>query len=449
MRTFYKSLPASYQGQSMSFKKYNQYPVVENFTRKWPNNTITKAPIYCSVDLRDGNQALKDPLTIDQKVEYFQYLVKMGFKQIEVSYPSASDTDFLFTRKIIEENLIPDDVYIQVLIPARKELIARSVEALKGANKAIFHLYNPTNEFQRRVVFNKTDDEIVQMAVDGMRELKRLTADFEGEVVYEYTPESFSQTDLPFAVKICNAVIDVVQPRSDHKMIINLANTLEACMPNVYADRVEWMCTNLINRENIIVSVHPHNDRGTAVASAEMAILGGADRVEGTIFGNGERAGNLDLVTMAFNIHTQGIDSEVDLTFIDEVKDFIEEVTQIQTHIRHPYVGEMIFTAFSGGHQDAIKKGMDFYNVSDKEKWIVPYLPMDPKDIKRDYEKVIRINSQSGKGGASFIVSEFLGINLSKNESIELGKIVKEISDTKGIELSKDEIIEIYKGSFV
>ena len=433
----------------MSFKKYNQYPVVENFTRTWPTKSITKAPIYCSVDLRDGNQALINPLTIEQKVEYFQYLVKMGFKQIEVSYPSASDTDFAFTRKIIEEDLVPDDVYIQVLIPARKELIARSVEAMRGAKKAIFHIYNPTNEFQRRVVFNKSDDEIISMAVEGMKEVKRLTADFEGEVMFEYTPESFSQTDLPFAVKICNAVIDVVQPTSTNKMIINLPNTLEACMPNVYADRVEWMCTNLNNRENILVSVHPHNDRGTAVASAEMAILGGADRVEGTIFGNGERAGNLDLITMAFNIHTQGIDSNLDLSFIDEVKEFIEKTTEIKTHIRHPYVGEMIFTAFSGGHQDAIKKGMDFYNESDKEKWTVPYLPMDPKDIKRDYEKVIRINSQSGKGGASFIVSQFLGVNMSKEKSIEFGKIVKEVSDEKGVELSKDEIIKLYKSKYI
>jgi len=433
----------------MSFKKYNQYPVVQNFNRQWPNNTITKAPIYCSVDLRDGNQALKDPLTIEQKVEYFKHLVDMGFKQIEVGYPSAGDTDYDFCRKIIEEGLIPDDVYIQVLIPARKELIAKSVEALKGAKKAIFHVYNPTNEFQRKVVFNKTDDEIVNMAVTGIKEVKRLTKDFEGEVVFQYSAESFSQTDLPFAVRICNAVIDVVQPTKHNKIIINLPNTLEACTPNVYADRIEWMCKNLNNRENVIVSVHPHNDRGTAVASAEMAILGGADRIEGTIFGNGERAGNLDLVTVIFNIHTQGIDPEIDLSNIDEIKVFIEEVTQIKTHIRHPYVGDMIFTAFSGGHQDAIKKGMEFYNESDKEKWVVPYLPMDPKDIKRDYEKVIRINSQSGKGGASFIVSEFLGINMSKKDSIEFGKIIKEISDKKGVELDKDEIIEIYKSSFI
>ena len=432
----------------MSFKKYNQYPSVQNFNRKWPNNTITKAPIYCSVDLRDGNQALKDPLTIEQKVEYFKHLVNMGFKQIEVGYPSAGDTDYDFCRKIIEENLIPDDVYIQVLIPARKELIKKSVEALKGANKAIFHIYNPTNEFQRRVVFNKTDEEIIQLAVDGIVELKRLTQDFEGEVMYQYSAESFSQTDLPFAVKICNAVIDEVQPTQKNKMIINLPNTLEACMPNIYADRIEWMCTNLNNRENIIVSVHPHNDRGTAVASAEMAILAGANRIEGTIFGNGERAGNLDLVTVIFNIYTQGIDPKIDLSNIDEIKTFIEEVTQIKTHIRHPYVGDMIFTAFSGGHQDAIKKGMEFYNKSDKEKWTVPYLPMDPKDIKRSYEKVIRINSQSGKGGASFIISEFLGKEMSKDQSISFGKMVKEISDRKGVELSKDEIIDIYKAEY-
>jgi len=432
----------------MSFQKYNQYPKVKNFKRTWPNNSITKAPIYCSVDLRDGNQALKDPLSIEQKVNYFQHLVDMGFKEIEVGYPSAGDTDYDFCRKIIEEDLIPDDVYIQVLIPARKELIAKSVEALRGAKKAIFHIYNPTNEFQRRVVFNKSDEQIIELATNGVKELKNLIADFEGEALIQYSAESFSQTDLPFAIKICNAVIDVVEPTATKKMIINLPNTLEACMPNVYADRIEWMCANLKNRENVIVSVHPHNDRGTAVASAEMAILAGANRVEGTIFGNGERAGNLDLVTIIFNIHTQGIDPEVDLSSIDEVKKFIEKVTQIKTHIRHPYVGDMIFTAFSGGHQDAIKKGMEFYNKSDKEKWVVPYLPMDPKDIKRDYEKVIRINSQSGKGGASFIISEFLNIEMTKQESINFGKIIKEISDDKGVELSKEEIIEIYKKEY-
>ncbi len=430
----------------MSFKKYRQYPIVKNIVRQWPNNSITKAPIYCSVDLRDGNQALVNPLSVEQKVEYFNYLVKMGFKHIEVSYPSASDTDFAFTRKIIEEDLVPDDVFIQVLIPARKELIQRSVEALRGAKKAIFHLYNPTNEFQRKVVFQKSDDEIIAMAVEGMQELKRLTADFEGEVMYEYTPESFSQTDLEFASKICNAVIDVVQPTQQNKMIINLPNTLEAYMPNIYADRIEWMCANLNKRENILVSVHPHNDRGTAVASAEMAIIAGADRVEGTLFGNGERAGNLDLVTMAFNIYSQGIDPQIKLDFIDEVKEFIENTTQIKTHIRHPYVGDMIFTAFSGGHQDAIKKGFDFYNQSDKKYWNVPYLPIDPKDIKRDYDKVVRINSQSGKGGAAFIIAEFLGKNISKDESIKFGQIVKEESDKKGKELSKEEIIALYKG---
>lgn len=429
----------------MSFKKYRQYPIVKNIVRQWPNNAITKAPIYCSVDLRDGNQALINPLNIEQKLEYFNYLVKMGFKHIEVSYPSASQTDFDFTRKIIDENLVPEDVFIQVLIPARKELIKRSVEALRGAKKAIFHLYNPTNEFQKKVVFGKSDEEIIAMAVEGMRELKRLTADFKGEVMYEYTPESFSQTDLPFAIKICNAVIDVVKPTPFKKMIINLPNTLEACTPNIYADRIEWMCSNLKNRENILVSIHPHNDRGTAVASAEMAILAGANRVEGTLFGNGERAGNLDLVTLAFNIYSQGIDPRLKLSFIDDVKEFIEKTTQIKTHIRHPYVGDMIFTAFSGGHQDAIKKGFDFYNQTDKQVWNVPYLPIDPKDINRDYEKVIRINSQSGKGGASFIISEFLGIDMSKNEAIKFGKIIKEESDKKGCELTKDEIIALYK----
>ena len=429
----------------MSFKKYKQYPIVQNFARKWADKQITQAPIYCSVDLRDGNQALVSPLTIEQKIEYFNTLVKMGFKQIEVSYPSASETDFQLTRKLIEENLVPDDVFIQVLIPAKKQWIKKSVEAMSGVKKGIFHLYNPTNEFQKRVVFQKTDEEIIEMAVEGMKYLKELTKDFEGEILYEYTPESFSQTDLDFAVKICNEVINIVKPTEKNKMIINLPNTLEACMPNIYADRIEWMCKNLKNRENLIVSVHPHNDRGTAVASAEMAVLAGANRVEGTLFGNGERAGNLDLITFAFNIYSQGIDPKLNLDFIDEVKEFFEKITQIKTHIRHPYVGDMIFTAFSGGHQDAIKKGMDFYRAQNCKEWNVPYLPIDPKDIKRGYENIIRVNSQSGKGGASFIISEFFEVTMSKNEEIEFGKVVKIASDKKKQELSKDEIIELYK----
>ncbi len=429
----------------MKHNKYRQYPIVENFNRTWPNNAITKAPIYCSVDLRDGNQALVSPLNIEQKVEYFSTLVGMGFKHIEASYPSASQTDFDFTRKIIEEGLVPDDVYLQVLIPARDELIDRSVMAMRGVKKGIFHLYNPTAKFQREVVFKKSDDEIIAMAVEGMKTLIEKTKDFQGEVVYEYTPESFSQTDLEFAVEICNEVIKVVDPTPKNKMIINLPNTLEACTPNIYADRVEWMCSHLYNRENIIVSVHPHNDRGTAVASAEMAILAGADRVEGTLFGNGERAGNLDLVTMAFNIYSQGIDPKLDLSHIDEIKDFVEKVTDIKTHIRHPYVGDMIFTAFSGGHQDAIKKGIDFHRQNGSKVWDVPYLPIDPADIKRGYDKVVRINSQSGKGGAAFIIAEFFGKEMTKDEAIKFGQIVKEESDKKGKELTKEEIIKLYQ----
>lgn len=431
----------------MKHNKYRQYPIVKNIHREWPNHTINKAPIYCSVDLRDGNQALINPLNIEQKMEYFQVLVDLGFKHIEVSYPSASDTDFNFTRKLIDENKVPDDVYLQVLIPARNELIDKSVEAMRGVKKGIFHLYNPTSEFQKEVVFFKSDEEIISMAVEAMKRLIEKTKEFEGEVVYEYTPESFSQTDLEFAVKICNEVIKVVRPTSQNKMIINLPNTLEACTPNIYADRVEWMCKHLIYRDSLIVSVHPHNDRGTSVASAEMAVLAGADRVEGTLFGNGERAGNLDLVTFAFNIYSQGIDPHLNLTHIDDVKNFFENITQIKTHIRHPYVGDMIFTAFSGGHQDAIKKGFDFYNNTEKKEWNVPYLPIDPKDIKRNYDKVVRINSQSGKGGADFIISQSLGQQMSKDEARKFGKIVKETSDKKGEELSKEEIIALYRAT--
>lgn len=429
----------------MNHTKYKPYPIVKNLVREWPERQITHAPIYCSVDLRDGNQALQNPLTVEQKIEYFKTLVGMGFKHIEISYPSASDTDFEFTRRIIEEEIAPIDVWLQVLIPARRELIERSAEAMRGAKKAIFHLYNPTSEFQRKAVFGKSDDEIVSMAVDGIKALKELTADFDGEVMFEYTPESFSQTSLEFAARICNAVIDEVTPSKERKMIINLPNTMEACTPNIYADRVEWMCKHLNSRECVIVSVHPHNDRGTAVASAEMAILAGADRVEGTLFGNGERAGNLDLVTLAFNIYSQGIDPNLSLAHIDEVREFAEQMTGITTHIRHPYAGEMIFTAFSGGHQDAIKKGLDAHKNTDGVHWEVPYLPIDPKDIKRGYEKVVRINSQSGKGGAAFIVKEYLGVELDEKSKKEFGKLVKKQSDTEGKELDSKEIISLYK----
>lgn len=429
----------------MSFKKYKQYPIVQNFQRKWPDKQITQAPIYCSVDLRDGNQALINPLTVEQKLEYFHTLVKMGFKQIEVSYPSASDTDFAFTRKLIEENLVPDDVAIQVLIPAKKEWIKKSVEAMSGVKNGIFHLYNPTNEFQRRVVFQKSDEEIIEMAVESMKYLVELTKDFKGNVTYQYSPESFSQTDLEFAVKICNQVINVVKPTKQNKMIINLPNTLEACMPNVYADRIEWMCEKLHHREALIISVHPHNDRGTSVASAELAVLAGADKVEGTLFGNGERAGNLDIINFAFNIYSQGIDAKLDLSIIDEVKAMYEEKTGLFVHPRHPFVGDMIFTAFSGGHQDAIKKGMDFYRTQNSKEWNVPYLPIDPKDIKRGYENIIRVNSQSGKGGVSFIISEFFNVIMTKEEEIQFGKIIKKFSDNKNQELTQKEIIELYK----
>ena len=429
----------------MSFKKYEQYPIVKNFKREWADKQITQAPIYCSVDLRDGNQALVNPLTIEQKIEYFNQLVKMGFKHIEVSYPSASQTDFNFTRKLIEENLVPDDVFIQVLIPAKKEWIQTSVEALRGAKNVIFHIYNPTNEFQRRVVFQKSDEEIISLAVEGMKYLKELTKDFDANVIYEYSAESFSQTNLDFAVKICNAVIDVVKPTINKKMIINLPNTLEACSANIYADRIEWMCKHLINKESVIVSVHPHNDRGTAVASAELAVLAGADRIEGTLFGNGERAGNLDLVNFAFNLYSQGINPKLDLKYIDKIKEMYEKLTNLKVHPRHPFVGDMIFTAFSGGHQDAIKKGMDFYRNNQCEKWNVPYLPIDPKDINRSYEQVIRVNSQSGKGGVSFIISEFFGVKMSKEEEIKFGKIIKEASDNKKKELTQDEVIKLYK----
>jgi 2-isopropylmalate synthase len=316
---------------------------------------------------------------------------------------------------------------------------------MRGVKNGIFHLYNPTNEFQRRVVFQKSDEEIIDMAVESMKYLRELTKDFEGNVTYDYSPESFSQTNLEFAVKICNKVIDVVKPTKQNKMIINLPNTLEACTANIYADRIQWMCNNLNNRDALIISVHPHNDRGTSVSSAELAVLAGANRVEGTLFGNGERAGNLDLVNFAFNLHSQGIDSKLDLSIIDEVKKMYENLTKLNINPRHPYVGDMIFTAFSGGHQDAIKKGIDFYRKNSCQEWNVPYLPIDPKDIKRGYEDVIRVNSQSGKGGVAFIISEFFGDDLDKQQAKEFGLLVKKESDKVQRELSKEEIIGLYK----
>lgn len=426
-------------------KKYRPYPTPIMAKREWPDNTLYKAPVWASTDLRDGNQALASPMNIEQKLAYFKALVRFGYKEIEVAYPSASETEFDFCRKLIDEGHIPDNVTIGVLVPSIERHIRRSFEALQGAKKIIMHLYNPTASNQREVVFKRTKKEIIALALEGVRTIRDCTQDFTGEVIFEYSPESFSQTELEFARDICNAVIEAWEPTPEHKMILNLPNTLEACIPNVYADRIEWMTKHIRNRESVILSVHPHNDRGSAVASAEMAMLTGAERIEGTVLGNGERAGNVDLVTLAFNLYTQGIDPKVNLEIIDTILEEICGITGFLVSTRHPYVGAMIYTAFSGTHQDAIKKGMEHHRATNASHWEVPYLPIDPKDINREYKDCIRINSQSGKSGVAYVLKEVYGIEVDKEMQAKIASEVQKIANYRGSELGSDEIFGVYE----
>ena len=430
------------------FKKYKQYQNVELKERKWPSNLITKAPIWCSVDLRDGNQALRNPMSLEKKMEFFNLLVEMGYKEIEIGFPAASQIEFDFTRHLIENNLIPEDVTIQILTQARRELIEKSFEALKGAKKAVVHLYNSTSIAQRRVVFNKSKQEVIDLAVEGTKIIKELTREYpETKFTLEYSPESFSGTELDYALEICDAVVKEWKPTIEDKVILNLPTTVEMYTPNIYADQIEWFSNNIKNRECIILSSHPHNDRGTAVATAELAMLAGIDRIEGTLFGNGERTGNVDLVTLGLNLYTQGIDPEIDFGKIDNIVDIYEDCTEMIIPERQPYAGELVYTAYSGSHQDAINKGLVDYK--DGGYWEVPYLPIDPKDVGRNYEALIRINAQSGKGGIAFIMQNYYGFTIPKFMQKDLSLVIQNIADKSAKEVNAETILEAFKDNYL
>jgi 2-isopropylmalate synthase len=436
--------------QKAPITKYRPYPLVDLPNRQWPSRTITKAPIWCSVDLRDGNQALPTPMGIEEKMEMFKLLVSVGFKEIEVGFPAASQIDFDFIRRLIAENLIPDDVTIQVLTQSRAELIRRTFEALRGAKNAIFHLYNSTSEQQRRIVFGMSKAEIIAIATSGTRLVKELLPELPGtNLVFQYSPESFALTEIYFALEICEAVVDVWQPTPEHKMILNLPETVQASTPNVHADQIEWIATHLRRRDAVIVSLHTHNDRGTGVASTELGLLAGGERVEGTLFGNGERTGNVDIITVALNMYMQGVDPGLDFSNLDAVRVIYERCTHMTVPERHPYGGELVFTAFSGSHQDAIRKGMNFRATSAGELWDVPYLPIDPQDIGRTYEAIIRINSQSGKGGVAYILENEFNLQMPKEMHVEFGKVIKSLADATGEELSGKRLRQAFEQEYL
>ncbi len=433
----------------MNWRKYRKYPPFALNDRTWPDKTIEKAPIWCSVDLRDGNQALPVPMSVDKKLRMFNLLKKIGFKEIEVAFPSASNTDFSFVRKIIEDGYLDDDIIIQVLTQSREHLIRRTFESLEGAKQAIVHLYNSTSEQQRRIVFRKDKPEIIDIAIEGTKLVKQLSRNCDTDIRFEYSPESFTGTEMDFALEICERVLEIWQPTPEKKAIINLPATVEMTTPNVYADQIEWFCRNISCRDSVIISVHTHNDRGTGTAATELAMLAGADRVEGTLFGNGERTGNLDIITVALNLFSQGIAPELDISDINSIIRTYEECTDLKVHERHPYAGQLVFTAFSGSHQDAINKGFRYLREEKPEYWDVPYLPIDPTDIGRQYEAIIRINSQSGKGGVAFVMEHEFGYILPKAMHPEFGVIIKQKSDETGRELSPDEIMEVFRESYL
>ncbi len=436
--------------KKMNAGRYQPYPKVELKNRQWPNKAITYAPTWCSVDLRDGNQALSVPMNVESKLKMFDVLVELGFKEIEVAFPSASETEHQFVRKLIEEKRIPDDVTIQVLTAAKGHLIQKTFEALKGIKKATVHLYNSTSTLQRKIVFQMDKKEIIALAVKGATLMENLRQQMNhSNIQFQYSPESFTGTELDFALDICHSVLKIWQPDINNKVIINLPSTVEMSMPNIYADQIEWFCRNVKNRNSITVSVHPHNDRGTAVASGELALLAGADRVEGTLFGNGERTGNVDIVTMALNMFSHGIDPQLKLSDINKIREEYEETTQMKVHERHPYTGDLVYTAFSGSHQDAIHKGMEAQKNKENNLWEVPYLPIDPKDIGRSYESIIRINSQSGKGGVAYIMEKEFGFQLPKPMHSEFGKIIKKESDQSGNELSSGDIWKCFEKEYL
>ncbi|MBC7765470.1 MAG: 2-isopropylmalate synthase [Hyphomonadaceae bacterium] len=435
-----------------NYEKYVPIQPIAITDRKWPTKTLTKAPLWCSVDLRDGNQALVIPMNLQEKLDMFKLLVDIGFKEIEIGFPSASDTEYKILRTLIEQNHIPDDVTVQVLVQARKHLIEKTFESVKGAKNAIIHFYNSTSTLQRKVVFKKDMQGIIDIAVEGAKLIRTLAdqAIKDGtNIRFEYSPESFTGTEIDFAIEICAKVMAEIGATPDNKIILNLPATVEMSSPNIYADQIEYFCKNLPNRHCAIISIHPHNDRGTAVAAAELAMLAGAERVEGTLFGNGERTGNVDLLTIALNMFTQAIDPKLNLHDMNRIKGIYEHCTKMVVHERHPYAGELVFTAFSGSHQDAISKGFDYMKDSKSTLWEVPYLPIDPSDLGREYEPIIRINSQSGKGGAAFVLQTYFGYQLPKGMHPEFGNFVKTVSDQKGDELSKEEIFDIFEQQYV
>ena len=425
-------------------ERYQRVPVVHYPEREWPGKEIQKAPAWCSVDLRDGNQ----PMVVEEKIEMFNLLVEMGFKEIEIGFPAASQIEFDFLRQLVDRNLIPDDVMVQVLTQCREHLVKRTFEAIQGIKKAVVHIYNSTSTLQRDVVFHMDREEIKKIATDGVAMVKNYMKDHDGEVVLEYSPESFTGTELDFALDICNAVQRAWGPTPEHKMIMNLPSTVEMTTPNVYADQIEWMNRHLENRESIILSVHPHNDRGTGVAATELALLAGADRVEGTLFGNGERTGNVDILTLAYNMFSQGIDPELEISDVKRIAEVYERCTKMHIDPRHPYAGKLVFTAFSGSHQDAINKGMHALLERQSKVWQVPYLPIDPSDIGREYEPIVRINSQSGKGGVAFVMDTFFGFKLPRGMHKEFADMIQKIAERQG-EVAPEQIMEEFQKNYL
>ncbi|MDO5518616.1 MAG: 2-isopropylmalate synthase [Clostridium sp.] len=432
----------------LNYKKYKRFETIKLKDRTWPDNEITKAPIWCSVDLRDGNQALINPMTVDEKIEFFNLLVKLGFKEIEIGFPSASQIEYDFLRRLIDENIIPDDVVVQVLTQARPHLIKKTFESLKGLKKAIVHIYNSTSVLQRDVVFNMSKEEIKNIAVEGTKLVKEYCNEFDGEVLLEYSPESFTGTEVEYALEVCEGVLDAWGASKDKKVIINLPATVEMDTPNIFADQIEWMSRNFKDRERVILSVHPHNDRGTGVADSELALLAGADRIEGTLFGNGERTGNVDVLNIAYNMFTHGVNPKLNLENINEIIEVYERCVKIPVHVRHPYAGNLVFTAFSGSHQDAINKGMKKYNERHDNIWQVPYLPIDPSDIGREYEALVRINSQSGKGGVAFVMDHCYGFKLPKSMQKEFADVIQKISESIG-EVSPAQVMEAFTKEYL
>ncbi len=432
----------------MNFKRYQRVPVVDYLEREWPAKEIEKAPAWCSVDLRDGNQALVEPMVVEEKVEMFRLLVEMGFKEIEIGFPAASQIEFDFLRQLVERRLIPDDVTVQVLTQCREHLIQRTFESIQGIKRAVVHIYNSTSTLQRDVVFHMDREEIKKIATDGVAMVKEYMKSYDGEVILEYSPESFTGTELDFALDICNAVQRAWGPTPEKKMIFNLPSTVEMTTPNVYADQIEWMNKHLENRESILLSVHPHNDRGTGVAATELALLAGAERVEGTLFGNGERTGNVDILTLAYNMFSQGIDPCLELSDVKKIAEIYERCTKMQIDPRHPYAGKLVFTAFSGSHQDAINKGMHALMERQSKVWQVPYLPIDPSDIGREYEPVVRINSQSGKGGVAFVMDSCFGFRLPRGMHKEFADIIQAIAEKQG-EVAPEQIMEEFRRNYL